>query len=93
MEKFLSSFLYLLTRSLTILILVVQVYELITCVQRANENAGNVISVGQFLINKYIYIYRRVDICRTAHRVLNSRLELSRCVKQINSISDLSFYY
>ena len=26
----------------------------------------------------YIYIYRRVDICGTAHRVLNSRLELSR---------------
>ena len=40
-----------------------------------------------------INIYRRVDICRTAHRVLNSRLERSRCVKQINSISDLSFYY
>ena len=29
--------------------LVVQVYELITCVQRANENAGNVISGVQFL--------------------------------------------
>ena len=41
----------------------------------------------------YIYIYRRVDICRTAHRVLNSKLERSRCVKQINSIFDLSFYY
>ena len=41
-----------------------------------------------------IYIInKRVDICRTAHSVLNSRLELSRCVKQINSISDLSFYY
>ena len=35
--------------------LVVQVYELITCVRRANENAGNLISVVQFLI--YIYIY------------------------------------
>ena len=33
-----------------------QVYELITCVQRANENAGNVISVVQFLINIYTYI-------------------------------------
>ena len=32
-------------------------------------------------------------MCRTAHRVLNSRLERSRCVKQINSILDLSFYY
>ena len=41
----------------------------------------------------YIYIYRRVDIRRTAHRVLNSRLERSRCVKQINSIFDLSFYF
>ena len=30
-----------------------QVYELITCVQRVNENAGNVISVVQFLINIY----------------------------------------
>ena len=35
--------------------LVVQVYELITCVQRANENAGNLISVVQFLINTDIY--------------------------------------
>ena len=31
-----------------------QVYELITCVRRANENAGNLISVVQFLINIYI---------------------------------------
>ena len=31
-----------------------QVYELITCVRRANENAGNVISVVQFLITKDI---------------------------------------
>ena len=30
--------------------LVVQVYELITCVRRANENARNLISVVQFLI-------------------------------------------
>ena len=30
-----------------------QVYELITCVRRANENAGNLISVFQFLINIY----------------------------------------
>ena len=37
--------------------LVVQVYELITCVRRANENAGNLISVVQFLICIYIYIY------------------------------------
>ena len=51
--KSLSSFLYLLTRSY----LVVQVYELITYVRRANENAGNLISVVQFLINIYIYIY------------------------------------
>ena len=28
-----------------------QVYELMTCVRRANENAGNLISVGQFLIS------------------------------------------
>ena len=35
--------------------MVVQVHELITCVQRANENAGNLISVVQFLINIYIY--------------------------------------
>ena len=30
------------------------VYELITCVRRANENAGNVISVVQFLIKSNI---------------------------------------
>ena len=34
--------------------MVVQVYELITCVRRANENAGNLISVVQFLIIEYI---------------------------------------
>ena len=33
-----------------------QVYELITCVRRANENAGNLISGVQFLINIYIYM-------------------------------------
>ena len=32
-----------------------QVYGLITCVQRANENAGNLISVVQFLINIYLH--------------------------------------
>ena len=32
-----------------------QVYELITCARRANENAGNLISGVQFLINIYIY--------------------------------------
>ena len=32
-----------------------QVYELITCVRRANENAGNLISLVQFLI--YIYFF------------------------------------
>ena len=44
--KFLSSFLYLMTCPY----LVVQVYELITYVRRANENARNLISVVQFLI-------------------------------------------
>ena len=37
-----------------------QVYELIACVQRANENSGNVgnvVSIVQFLTNKYIYIF------------------------------------
>ena len=34
--------------------LVVQVYKLITCVRRANENAGNLISRVQFLINIFI---------------------------------------
>ena len=38
----------LLTRSLTIL--GNQVYEVIACVRRANENVGNLISVVQFLI-------------------------------------------
>ena len=42
--------------SLTMLTLVVLVYELITCVQQANENAGNLISVVQFLIYIHIYI-------------------------------------
>ena len=32
-----------------------QVYELITCVQKANENAGYLISVVQFLIIMYIH--------------------------------------
>ena len=40
-----------------------QVYELITCVRRANENAGNLISVVQFLINIYIYIYIYIYVC------------------------------
>ena len=31
-------------------ITVQQIYELIACVRRANENAGNLISVVQFLI-------------------------------------------
>ena len=49
--KFLSSFLYWCSHWPY---LVVQVYELITCVRRANENAGNLISVVQFLIiNNY----------------------------------------
>ena len=50
--KISSCFLYLLMHSLTIL--VVQEYELITCVQQGNENAGNLISVVQFLINKQL---------------------------------------
>ena len=37
-----------------------QVYELITFVQRVNENAGNLISVVQFLI--YIYIEQSLNI-------------------------------
>ena len=51
--NFLSSFLYWCFHWPY---LVVQVYELITCVRRANENAGNLISGVQFL--KYIYIYK-----------------------------------
>ena len=51
--NFLSSFLYWCFHWPY---LVVQVYELITCVRRANENAGNLISGVQFLINIYIYI-------------------------------------
>ena len=47
--------------------MVVQVYELITCVRRANENAGNLISGVQFLINVYIsvyiYIYIYIYVC------------------------------
>ena len=49
--NFLSSFLYWCFHWPY---LVVQVYELITRVRRANENAGNLISVVQFLINIYI---------------------------------------
>ena len=45
--KFLSRFLYWCFHRPY---LVVQVYELITCVRRANENAGNLISVVQFSI-------------------------------------------
>ena len=58
--KFLSSFLYWHTSSLTIF--GSAVYELIACVRRANENARNLISVVQFLINIDIsYIYRKID--------------------------------
>ena len=40
-----------------------QVYELITCVWRANENAGNVISVVQFLIifKILLFTFKAVD--------------------------------
>ena len=40
-----------------------QVYGLITCVRRANENAGNLISGVQFLINIYIYMCVFVYVC------------------------------
>ena len=43
-----------MTRSLTIDHLAVQEYEVITWIQLANENAGNLISVVQFLIAIYI---------------------------------------
>ena len=54
--------------------LVVQVYELITCVRRANENAGNLISGVQFLINIYIYIKPGF--------IRNSCCQLKRCTPQ-----------
>ena len=46
---------------------------------------------------KKIYIYRRVDICRTADRVLNSKLERSTCETNQQYIwlvifSTISFY-
>ena len=70
--NFLSSFLYWCFHWPY---LVVQVYELITCVRRANENAGNLISGVQFLINKYIFNnyspkwrWLVVDIYRAAKR-------------------------
>ena len=37
--------------------LILQVYELITCVRRANENVGNLISVVQFLIKTALCKY------------------------------------
>ena len=43
-----------------------QVYELIGCVRRANENAGNLISVVQFLINLLIYRVSRQIVGLTA---------------------------
>ena len=39
-----------------------QVYELITCVRRANENAGNLISGVQFLINIYILNKKSISL-------------------------------
>ena len=45
-----------------------QVYELITCVRRANENAGNLISVVQFLINLFI---NRLGSSRCIYEVLS----------------------
>ena len=49
--------------------LVVQVYELITCVRRANENARNLISVVQFSIKTAIQVYwgHYNSPCRTYH--------------------------
>ena len=37
------------------------VYELITCVRQANENAGNLISVVQFLINTHTHTHTHKD--------------------------------
>ena len=54
--KPLSSFLYLMKCSLTIFGSV-KVYELITSVRRANENARNLISGVQFLIINIIPIF------------------------------------
>ena len=45
--KFSCSSLYLLMRSMTLFVLAVQVYELITCARQANENGGNLISIVQ----------------------------------------------
>ena len=50
------------------------VYELITCVQRANENAGNVISVVQFLINIDISDISKFDIISLKSEFLSTVL-------------------
>ena len=44
-----------------------QVYELITCVRRANENAGNLISGVQFLINIYIQPFSKTFSSRSIY--------------------------
>ena len=61
-----------------------QVYKLITYVRRANENAGNLISVVQFLIYIYIYIYiyslrhRKCDVRGYIHELFVSKPERAR---------------
>ena len=52
--KFLSSFLYWHTSSLTIF--GSAVYELIACVRRANENARTKSDIRSSVFNKYRYI-------------------------------------
>ena len=55
-------------------IFVVHVYELITCVRRANENAGNVISVVQFLIKIYILPREFVILVNRQWKVIATRM-------------------
>ena len=63
-----------------------QVYELITSVQRANENAGNVISVVQFLINIYIYNIARIF----TQSNFNSASVLHNLIEHANDVNKLT---
>ena len=51
-----------------------QVYELITCVRRAIENARNLISVVQFLINTYVCVINNRNIDKV------SLIIVARCI-------------
>ena len=62
-----------------------QVYELITCVRQANENAGNLISVAEFLINLNVLI-------SAMSRVLNITMDTQTITKNNSKVFFDSYF-